>query len=115
MQQRKAFFLWNVCWLFLALSLATTLQAQNAGANLFNGKCAHCHGVDGLANTAAGKAQHVPPLTAPDVLKMTDADLTSIITNGKDKMPSFGNRLTDAQIQEAVGYIRTLQKQTKQD
>jgi mono/diheme cytochrome c family protein len=94
---------------------ATRMQAQNAGADVFNGKCSHCHGADGLANTPAGKAHHVPPFTAPDVLKMTDADLTSIIKNGKDKMPSFGNRLTDAQIQEAVGYIRTLQKQTKQD
>ncbi len=94
---------------------AARLLAQDAGADLFNGKCAHCHGADGLANTPAGKAHHVPPFTAPEVVKMSDTDLIAIVKNGKGKMPSYGNRLTDAQIQEAVGYIRTLQKQTKKD
>ena len=115
MKQRKIIFMLHLCGLLLALSLATTLQAQAAGADLFNGKCAHCHGADGLANTPAGKAHHVPPFTAPEAVKMSDTDLIAIVKNGKGKMPSYGNRLTDAQIQEAVGYIRTLQKQTKKD
>ena len=115
MKQQKIIFMLHLCGLLLALSLATTLQAQDAGADLFNGKCAHCHGADGLANTPAGKAHHVPPFTTPAVMKMSDTDLIAIVKNGKGKMPSYGNRLTDAQIQEAVGYIRTLQKQTKKD
>ena len=101
--------------LAVTLLLAPGLHAQNAGADLFNGKCSHCHGVDGMGNTPAGKAHHVPAFTAPEILKMSGADLIAIVKNGKGKMPSYGNRLSDAQIQEAVGYVRTLQKQAKKD
>jgi mono/diheme cytochrome c family protein len=97
-----------------ALCCATTLPAQDAGADIFNGKCAHCHGADGLANTPAGKAHHVPQLTAPEIVKMSDADLIAVIKNGKGKMPSYGNRLTETQIEEAVQHIRQLQQAPKQ-
>ena len=50
------------------------------------------------------------PLSGADVQGMSDADLTGAITNGKGKMPGFKGKLTDAQIKDLVGYIRTLKK-----
>jgi mono/diheme cytochrome c family protein len=48
---------------------------------------------------------------SPDVRKLSDADLTAIIKNGKNnKMPAFGAQLTDAQIKDVLKYIHTLQK-----
>ena len=40
----------------------------------------------------------------------TDAQLTDIVTNGKGKMPAYKGKLTDAQIKELVGFIRSLAK-----
>lgn len=47
---------------------------------------------------------------SPDVQKQSDADLTQIITAGKGAMPSYKGKLTDAQIKDLVGYIRSLAK-----
>jgi cytochrome c6 len=65
---------------------------------------------DGLGNTPAGKAMKARPFNAPDVLKESDTDLTAVIKNGKNKMPAFTGKLTDAQITDVVAYIHTLQK-----
>ena len=62
-----------------------------------------CHGPDGLGNTPAGKAMKARPFNAPDVLKESDADLTAVIKNGKNKMPAFTGKLTDAQITDRRG------------
>ena len=50
------------------------------------------------------------PFNSPDVLKESDADLIAVIKNGKNKMPAFAGKLTDAQITDVVAYIHTLQK-----
>ena len=50
------------------------------------------------------------PFSSPDVLKETDAEMIAVIKNGKGKMPAFAGKLTDAQIDDVVAYIHTLQK-----
>lgn len=85
--------------------------AQDSGAALFQSRCQMCHGADGKGDTPTGKAFHVPNLHDPAIAKMTDADLAGVITKGKNKMPAFGTRLTSAQIDSLVAYIRTMQKQ----
>lgn len=85
--------------------------AQDSGATLFQSRCQMCHGAEGKADTPTGKAFHVPNFHDPAIVKMSDADLTSVITKGKNKMPAFGTRLTPPQIDSLVAYIRTLQKQ----
>jgi mono/diheme cytochrome c family protein len=50
------------------------------------------------------------PFNSPDVMKESDADLTAIIKKGKNKMPSFDGKLTDAQIATLIAHIHTLQK-----
>ena len=46
----------------------------------------------------------------PAIVKITDADRMTIVKKGKDKMPSFGDKLTDDQINAVLKYIRTLEK-----
>jgi cytochrome c6 len=96
----------------LVLSLASrTSLAQNTGAaDTYKSKCVACHGPDGLGNTPVGKAMAVKPYNAPDVLKLSNADLTAVIKNGKNNMPAFKGKLTDAQIKDLLAYIHTLQK-----
>jgi cytochrome c6 len=76
-----------------------------AGATMFKAKCAGCHGADG-----AGKdAMKTTDMGAADVQKMSDADLSAVITGGKGKMPAY-KTLTPDQVKDLVGYIRTLKK-----
>lgn len=96
----------------LALFFASlTAYSQSPAANTFKAKCSMCHGNDGLGNTTVGKSLGIHSYKAPEVLKMSDAELAATIKNGKNnKMPAFGAQLTDAQIKGMVQYIRTLQK-----
>ncbi len=69
-----------------------------------------CHGADGTSNTPAGKAFNAASFKDPKVVKTPDATLAATVKNGKNKMPAFGTKLTDAQIKSVVAYIHTLQK-----
>ena len=89
--------------------LAMPLLAED-GAALFKAKCAMCHGPDGSGQTPMGKTLKLRDMHSADVQKQTDAELTKIITDGKNKMPANKGKLTDAQIKELVAHIRTLKK-----
>ncbi len=95
---------------FVSLLAAGTVSFAQSGADTFKSKCQMCHGADGSGNTPAGKSTKVHSFSDPDVVKMSDADLIAITTNGKNKMPAYKGKLTDAQIKDVVAYIRTLQK-----
>ncbi|MES2221755.1 MAG: cytochrome c [Acidobacteriota bacterium] len=91
--------------------LSATANAQNKGATLFQSNCQMCHGADGKGSTPTGQALKVANLQSPEIVKMSDAELANVISKGKKSMPAFGSRLTPAQIEDLVSYIRTLQKQ----
>jgi cytochrome c6 len=95
----------TVAALFLSLSL--TASAQDA-SSLFKSKCAGCHSADGTGS-AMGKKMGAHDFTTADVQKMSDAELTDIITNGKNKMPKYAS-LKPEEIKGLVAYIRTLKK-----
>ncbi len=94
----------------LLLATSGPSLAQNSGADIYKSKCQMCHGADGSGNTPAGKAFKAHAFNSPDVLKESDADLTTIIKDGKNKMPAFSGKLNDTQITDVLGYIHTLQK-----
>jgi len=89
----------------IALALPPMAAAQG-GADTYKAKCAMCHGADGSGKPAMGTKD----LGSADIQKMSDADLNTLITNGKGKMPAYKGKLTDAQITDLVSYIRTLKK-----
>jgi mono/diheme cytochrome c family protein len=94
--------------LAVVFSFPLSAHAQNASETLFKSKCAACHGADGTGS-AMGKKMGAHDITTADVQKMSDAELTDIITNGKNKMPKYGS-LKPEDIKGLVGYIRTLKK-----
>ena len=107
MLKHLAYF--GIASLFL-LTANSSCLAQNSAADLYKSKCQMCHAADGSGNTPAGKAMKAHPFNSPDVMKQSDAELTAVIKKGKNKMPAFEGKLTDAQITDLVAYIHTLQK-----
>ena len=91
----------------VVLSVTLTAQAQDAAA-LYKSKCAGCHGADGTGS-AMGKKMGAHDFTSADVQKMSDAELSDIITNGKNKMPKFASLKPD-EVKGLVAYIRTMKK-----
>lgn len=94
----------------LTATLITPAFAQDSGADTYKTKCLMCHGADGLGMTPAGKALKAVSFKTPALIKASDVELMTAVKNGKNKMPSYAGKLTDAQIKSVVGYIRTLQK-----
>jgi cytochrome c6 len=90
--------------------LGGSARAQGAGAATYKTKCAVCHGPDGKGDTSIGKTNKIRDLGSADVQKQSDAELTTIISNGKGKMPAYGKSLKPEQIQDLVTYIRTFKK-----
>jgi cytochrome c6 len=89
--------------------LSLPAHAQNASDALYKSKCAACHGADGTGS-AMGKKMGAHDFTTADVQGMSDAELATIITNGKNKMPKYGASLKPEDIQGLVAYIRTFKK-----
>jgi cytochrome c6 len=91
----------------MVLTMPLSAGAQDASA-LFKTKCAACHGADGTGS-AMGKKMGAHDFTTDEVQKMSDAELTDIIINGKNKMPKYSS-LKPEEIKGLVAYIRTLKK-----
>jgi len=94
----------------LIFALVFSTWALADGADIFKAKCAMCHGPDGAGKTAMGQKFNLRDLGSADVQKQSDADLNGIITNGKDKMPSYNGKLSADDISSVVKFIRTLKK-----
>ncbi len=70
--------------------------------------CAGCHGDEGkggLVEVEATKLR-VPNLTEGHALDHTDEKFVKQITNGGDGMPKFGDKLSPAEINALVRFIR---------
>jgi cytochrome c6 len=92
------------------LALGSTPAAADDAAATYKAKCAMCHGADGKGDTPVGKKMGIRDLTSSDVQKMSDEELITITTKGKNKMPAYENKLSAAQIKDIVAYIRQLAK-----
>jgi mono/diheme cytochrome c family protein len=94
-----------------ALLLGASLMGSPAKADVaaaeatFKAKCAGCHGADGKGK----EMMKTRDLASADVQKQSDADLTTIITKGKGKMPAYGSLAPD-QVKDIVAFIRSLKK-----
>src|SRR6266436_3168931 len=74
---------------------------EHQGYTLFMMNCAHCHGNDARGDEG------------PDLHGVTKSDtrITSIIKNGiKGEMPKFGSKLTDADVQALIAFVRSLKE-----
>ncbi len=92
----------------LALGVWSSPASADDAAT-FKAKCAMCHAADGKG-TAVGQKMGVHDFTSADVQKMSDAELTEVITKGKNKMPPYAGKLQESDIKGLVAYIRQLGK-----
>lgn len=86
--------------------------ADDDAETIWKARCKGCHGMDGKANTKTGKKENVPDMTTPDwQSRHSDEQIRLAIAEGskeKPKMKPFKNKLTPAEIDSLVKYIRTL-------
>ena len=115
--------------LVLSLVLMLTLFAgparaagdAAAGAKIYAARCARCHGKGGEGNGPDLAKLH--PTSSPVnwtravVMKQwSDKEILDIITKGgkavksSPVMPPFGGKLSEAQIQDLLAFIRSLAK-----
>jgi mono/diheme cytochrome c family protein len=84
-----------------------------AGADVFNTKCKMCHGEGGATpNEQMSKmfGVPIPALNTADIQAKSDADLKTVVTAGKGKMPAVLKTATPAQVDDVIAYVRTLKK-----
>ena len=93
----------------LGFVVSLSAQAQNTAETLYKSKCAGCHGADGTGS-ATGKKMGAHDFTTADVQGMSDTELSTVITNGKNKMPAYGKPLKPEEVKGLVAYIRTVKK-----
>ena len=84
--------------------------AQSSGEATYKAKCQSCHGAEGTPNPGIAKAMGVKPASDPTVKADTEAQMITITTDGKGKMPAYKGKLTDAEIKDSVDYFRTFAK-----
>jgi mono/diheme cytochrome c family protein len=83
------------------LAIPSAGKLEQKGYTLFMQNCAHCHGTDARGDEG------------PDLHGVTksDARIASLIKDGKKgEMPKFGTKLTDAEVQALVAFVRSLKE-----
>ena len=108
-------FRWRLALVGALLGIATSglrpivhaaLPVEGAPQKIFQTACAGCHGTDGRGTSPAAKLLKVRDLLSPDVQKMSDAVLFTIIAKGSKNMPPSEKMLGKGKIQALVAYLR---------
>ena len=86
---------------------ASVDQFAAARAN-YQKHCEACHGPEATGGLVKvdNKQIKVPSLKAEHALKHTDDQITKMITNGEEEMPSFKDKMSAQEIQDMVRYVR---------
>ncbi|MCW3071198.1 MAG: cytochrome c [Bacteroidetes bacterium] len=77
-------------------------EISDNGNNLFEEKCAACHGADGTAGIANAANLQISKLDTISVIRM--------ITHGKSTMPAFAEQLDTGEIKQITNYVFNLRK-----
>jgi cytochrome c6 len=83
-------------------------QDKANGEEVYKAKCASYHGWQG--ETAAGKATKARDICSDEVKKESDGAWTDFIVKGKNKMLSYDQKVTDADVKDVIAYMRNLCK-----
>ena len=95
--------------LTVSLLFLTAGAAADDAAALYKSKCVSCHAADG-SGSPIGKKMGARDFHDPEIVKLTDQQLTDAVSKGKNKMPAYNGKLTADQIKGLVAHIRDLQK-----
>jgi mono/diheme cytochrome c family protein len=82
------------------------------GKEVYDAKCASCHGKKGLGDGPKAKTLDTPSgdFTTAAFQGETDGELFWKTKTGREDMPSYKAKLTDEEIWSSVVYVRTLKK-----
>jgi mono/diheme cytochrome c family protein len=74
----------------------------------FHKHCEGCHGETGEGGLVKveNKRIKVPSLKAEHAIKHTDEQITKMITNGEEQMPSFKDKMSPQEISQMVRFVR---------
>lgn len=91
-----------------AATPATTPDELASGRMHFEKNCVECHGEkgEGGRKEVDGKRFKVPSLREGHALEHADEKFVVQIAEGDDEMPAFKDKLTPAQINDIVRFIR---------
>ena len=126
-KMRKSFYMntclqlaFIICSLlyFPNIVLDHTLQNTNRAAipankvkeakRLFKQHCVKCHGADGRGQTAEGEIAGAQNFTVQEwQLRVEEQRIINSITYGDSQMPSFGKKLSEAQIKLLATFVLT--------
>ena len=84
-----------------------TFGDNNSVRDLYQKNCARCHGADGKSDTELGRLYDSPDLTGRDAKRMSQKQMTRLISNGKGSMPAFKKKLSSKEIASLVNYVRS--------
>ena len=92
---------------------STTPIATNVRttAALYARNCASCHGRGGGARTVKARVNHARKLSDSEWQNRTsDERIFNSIMNGKGKMPAYGKKLSEQEIDSLVTHVRGLKR-----
>ena len=72
------------------------------GQQLFETRCATCHGVSGTAGIGNAANLHTCSLDSNTIVQ--------VVSNGRNGMPSFKNSCSEEEIHKIAAYVYTLRK-----
>ncbi len=81
---------------------AALAQESGGAQQLYQSKCASCHGKDGKG-TAVGQKMGAKDFAT---VKASESELATVITNGRGKMPAYKEKLTKEQIDSLAKFIK---------
>jgi mono/diheme cytochrome c family protein len=86
---------------------ASVDEFATARAN-YGKHCEGCHGPDATGGLVKvdNKQIKVPSMKSDHAIKHTDDQITKMITNGEEEMPSFKDKMSAQEIQDMVRYVR---------
>jgi mono/diheme cytochrome c family protein len=81
---------------------------KSATRELFEQRCARCHGRDGRGRTRVGEMLDAPDFTDAGWWRRAPADarLRAAIADGKGEMPAFGKKLSRSEIAALAAFVR---------
>ena len=101
-------------------ALVTNLTLAAEPKENWSKHCAKCHGNEGIGNTKQGRKLHIKNLTSAGVQsRLTDKRILDSLKDGiqsddgEEQMPSFKEKLSEAERNDLIPYIRALGSKAK--
>jgi mono/diheme cytochrome c family protein len=89
---------------------SVSVNARSA-SELYSRTCASCHGRDGRSHTPKARRNHARDISdAAWQERVSDERIFNSIMNGKGKMPAYGKKISEQEIDALVTYVRGLRK-----